>query len=59
VAGREIREARKAAGLSQVEMGRRLDIPLRTIQDWEADRRSCPPYVERLVLKELIERTEK
>lgn len=45
--------AREAAGLSMAEMSRVMEIPYRTIQEWEAGRRKCPPYVERLVVKEL------
>ncbi len=50
-----ITEARKAAGLSQAEMSRRMGIPLRTIQNWESDTRKCPEWAERLIVKELHE----
>ena len=50
-----LKEARLAAGLTQQAMSDLLEIPKRTIEDWEAGRRKCPPYVERLVLKELKE----
>lgn len=50
-----IEEARTAAGLSMAEMSRIMEIPYRTIQDWESGKRKCPPYVERLVIKELNE----
>lgn len=53
-----IEEARKAAGLSRAEMSRIMEIPYRTIQDWESGKRKCPPYVERLVIKELNELRE-
>lgn len=53
-----LKEARLAAGLTQQAMSDRLEIPKRTIQDWEAGVRKCPPYVERLVLKELKEIAE-
>lgn len=49
----QIREARLAAGLTQEAMAEKLDIPKRTIQDWEADKRTPPQYVERLVIAEL------
>lgn len=45
--------AREAAGLSMAEMSRLMEIPYRTIQDWESGKRKCPSYVERLVVKEL------
>lgn len=50
-----IEEARKAAGLSRPAMSKAMGIPVRTIEEWEAGRRKCPPYVERLVIKELNE----
>ena len=54
-----LKEARLAAGLTQQAMSDMLEIPKRTIEDWEAGKRKCPPYVERLVLKELKEIAEK
>ena len=54
-----LKEARLAAGLTQQAMSDMLEIPKRTIEDWEAGRRKCPPYVERLVIKELKEIAEK
>ncbi len=50
-----IREARLAAGLTQQKMSDDMQIPKRTIEDWEAGRRKCPAYVERMVLRELNE----
>jgi DNA-binding transcriptional regulator YiaG len=32
-------------GLSQSELARRFEIPLRTVQDWHAGRRTPPDYV--------------
>lgn len=48
-----IREARKSAKLTQVAMGKLLDIPVRTIQEWEAGNRKCPGYVRKLVIDKL------
>lgn len=48
-----IREARHAAGLSQQQMSDVMEIPKRTIEDWEAKRRTPPPYVEKLVVEKL------
>ena len=48
-----IEEARRAAGLSMIEMSGIMEIPYRIIQDREAGRRKCPAYVERLVINEL------
>lgn len=49
-----LKEARLTAGFSQQQMSDALEIPKRTIEDWEAGRRKCPKYVERLVINELL-----
>lgn len=59
IEGEEIRKWRKNAKLSQAGMSKKMDIPKRTIEEWEAGRRTPPAYVERLVIKELMEITEK
>lgn len=35
----------KRYGLTQTELARRFEIPLRTVQDWHAGRRKAPDYV--------------
>lgn len=54
----KIREARKAAGLSQRRMAEMMGIPRRTIENWESGVNTPPEYVERLVVQEL-ERVKK
>ena len=48
-----IKEARKKAGLTQAQMSELLEIPKRTIGDWETCTRTPPAYVEKLVIHEL------
>ena len=48
-----IKEARKAAGLTQQQMSDEMGIPKRTIENWEAGTRKCPEWTERLVVAEL------
>lgn len=48
-----LKRARAATGLSQQGMADRMLIPKRTIQDWEGEKRTPPPYVQRFVLNEL------
>lgn len=48
-----LKKARKAADLTQQGMADRTLIPKRTIQDWEGEKRTPPPYVQRFVLNEL------
>lgn len=49
----QLRASRAAAGLSQQTMADLMLIPKRTIQEWEGERRTPPPYVQRFVLNEL------
>ena len=44
-----IKEIRTSTGLSQAKFGKMLNIPLRTIQDWEQGARQCPAYVLELI----------
>ncbi|WP_455057835.1 helix-turn-helix domain-containing protein [Jutongia sp.] len=44
-----IKEIRDITGLSQVEFGKKYDIPRRTIQNWETGERQCPPYMLKLL----------
>lgn len=48
-----IRDARKAAGLSQQDVTDALGIPKRTLQDWESGRRTPPGWAEALVVEKL------
>ncbi len=54
-----LKDERLNAGLTQKEMSDIMQIPLRTIGSWEDGSRKCPPYVERLVIKELREIAQK
>ena len=49
-----IKEAREYANLTQAKMSELLEIPKRTIEDWENERRKPPIYVEKLIVKELV-----
>jgi transcriptional regulator with XRE-family HTH domain len=51
----KLKAARTAAGMTQQGMADRMLIPRRTIQDWEAEKRIPPEYVQRFVLNELAE----
>lgn len=48
-----LKEARKAAGLTQKGMSDRLGIPKRTIGSWEDGQRKCPEWAERLIIEKL------
>lgn len=44
-----IKELRTATGLTQQKFSDLLEIPKRTIEEWEADRRTPPVYVVKLI----------
>lgn len=41
-------------GISQTELSKRFGIPLRTVQDWHAERRTPPSYVVNMLLELLL-----
>lgn len=55
----KIKAARIAAGLTQAEVYELLRIPLRTLQDWENDRRTPPEWAELLIIEKLEQIKEK
>lgn len=54
-----IKDARQTAGLSQAKMSALLEIPKRTIEDWEAGRSKPPVYVENLIVEKLMSLKER
>lgn len=48
-----IKDARTAANLTQQQMSDLLEIPKRTIENWEGGQRQCPKWAERLIVAEL------
>lgn len=44
-----IKELRISTGMTQTEFGNYLNIPMRTIQNWEGGQRNCPEYVTELM----------
>ena len=60
----KIRKLREQTGMTRKDFSIHIGIPLRTIEDWEAGRRTPPEYIPRLIeyqLKheELIEKKQK
>lgn len=49
----KLKQARTEANITQQGMADLMLIPKRTIEDWEANRRTPPQYVQRFVLNEL------
>lgn len=49
----QLKEARKATGLTQAKLAEKLLIPRRNIEDWERDISAPPEWCQRLLLAEL------
>lgn len=50
-----IEEARKQKGMSRREVSEWLEIPYRTLSNWETGVRSCPHYIEKLIVDKIIQ----
>lgn len=60
----KIRGLREQTGMTRKGFSLHIGIPLRTIEDWEAGRRTPPEYIPRLIeyqlkYEELIEKKQK
>ena len=44
-----IKQLRESIGLTRKEFSEHVGIPVRTLEDWEAGRRTPPEYVPRLI----------
>lgn len=54
-----IKGLRIQAGMTQKAFAEYLGIPHRTIQNWEGGQRTCPEYVEKMILDKLHQRDYK
>lgn len=48
-----LKEARLKAGLTQQAMSDLLEIPKKSISNWETGQRKCPIYLEKLIIEKL------
>lgn len=48
-----IKSLRTASGMTQKAFSEYFGIPKRTIEDWEGERRKCPPYLLELMVYKL------
>ena len=61
---KKIKELRESVGMSRKEFSEHTGIPVRTLEEWEATRRTPPEYIPRLIAYQLkyealIEKNEK
>ena len=50
---KRIRDLRESISLTRKEFSEHIGIPVRTLEDWEAGRRTPPEYVPRLIAYQL------
>lgn len=48
-----IKNLREETGLNRTAFAQHLGIPIRTVEDWEAGRRTPPEYIPRLISYQL------
>ena len=48
-----IKELRESTGMSRKDYSEHTGIPVRTLEDWEAGRRTPPEYIPRLIAYQL------
>lgn len=48
-----IKELREKTGMTRKEFSNHTGIPVRTLEDWEAGRRTPPEYIPRLIAYQL------
>lgn len=53
-----LKEARILSGLNKTDVANTFSIPYRSVQNWENGSRTCPSYVEKLLVKELLRLTK-
>ena len=49
-----IKEARQQVGLTQRALSEWLDIPKRTIENWEQNKCQCPEWCEKLLVEKIL-----
>ena len=50
---KSIKELRENTGMSRKDFSEHTGIPVRTLEDWEAGRRTPPEYIPRLIAYQL------
>jgi DNA-binding transcriptional regulator YiaG len=50
---KSIRDLRESTGMSRKDFSEHTGIPVRTLEDWEAGRRTPPEYIPRLIAYQL------
>lgn len=53
------KEMREHLNVSRAEFSRRYNIPIRTLEDWESEKRTPPEYVIQLLERAVKEDSQK
>lgn len=54
----DFRSIRRETGLSQKKFSEKYNIPRRTIEDWEGNRRTPPEYVLSLLERSIVDKNK-
>lgn len=49
-----IEQARNEKNMSRKEVAEWLEIPYRTLTNWENGERPCPAYIEKLIVEKIL-----
>lgn len=49
-----IQEARSQVGMNRTQLSEWLEIPYRTLTNWENGARPCPAYIEKLIVEKIL-----
>ena len=49
-----VKEARQQVGLTQKALSEWLDIPKRTIENWEGGKTNLKPWIEKLLVEKIL-----
>ena len=49
----DIKKIRLLTGMNRKQFAEYFDIPYRTVEDWEAGRAKCAPYLAKLIIFKL------
>lgn len=49
----ELKAQRKRLGISQKKFSEIFEIPQRTVESWETEKRTPPKYVQKLIIEKL------
>lgn len=58
MAENRIKAARIGAGLTQKQLSEWLNIPLRTIEEWDSGRRTPPEYVADMIVEKIEQKNK-